>query len=257
VLTTGPTGNVTWRVEREPFGERYAVRAGSTLHQPLALPGQEDRGEELAYNIFRWYRSGWGRYTQADPLEELRASEPNLYRYAQARPNSVTDAVGLWSIDDSCGGCKGGYCFGGKAAVQSGIDVACGKFLKKPKCAQFIENLQWGVALDTGKTEPLGPCMRRLCDSKNKIYCSQNTQSGKSGTSCAKTNSGPGVNGSITLMCGAGTGDCYFDQGAGWSHTIFHEMVHVCGLVGAESYEPGPFMKIFQKIMMTCAGAPN
>lgn len=45
------------------------------------------------YNIFRWYRSGWGRYTQADPIG-LRGGS-NLYRYALANPIRYTDPLGL------------------------------------------------------------------------------------------------------------------------------------------------------------------
>jgi hypothetical protein len=48
-------------------------RAG-TDEQPLRFPGQDIAahgmaGVEESYNIFRWYKGGWGRYTQADPLE--------------------------------------------------------------------------------------------------------------------------------------------------------------------------------------------
>jgi hypothetical protein len=67
VLQTSSTGAVVWRVEREPYGQAFAHRAGADRHQPLAFPGQEEKGE-VSYNIFRWYRSGWGRYTQGDPL---------------------------------------------------------------------------------------------------------------------------------------------------------------------------------------------
>jgi RHS repeat-associated protein len=44
-------------------------------------------------NIFRWYRSGWGRYTQADPLG-LDGDE-NLYRYAMNNPIVAFDPLGL------------------------------------------------------------------------------------------------------------------------------------------------------------------
>ena len=254
ILTTNATGAIDWRVEREPYGTPYALRAGTTRHQPLSFPGQETSDLEITYNVFRWYTAGWGRYTQADPLGELRASEPNLYRYARANSIRVTDPLGLWAIDKSCDGCPGGYSFGGKKAVQDGVNVACNNFLKKPKCASLIENLQFSKAMDTGKFEPLGPCMRRLCDGDNKIYCAQNTDP-QNPEACAKAN----PFGAITMMSGAGTGNCYFDKGAGWSHTVFHEMVHICGLTDteSESYGTGPYSKLFQKIMWTCAGVLN
>jgi RHS repeat-associated protein len=252
ILQTDATARIVWQVEYEPYGTVYAMRRGEAKHQPMRFPGQEAWGSgELSYNVHRWYRGGWGRYTQADPLDELRASEPNLYRYARANPATFSDPLGLWSVDKSCDECPGGYCFGGKKAVTAGVSIACNKFLKKPKCAALIENLQFSNTMDTGKAEPLGPCMRRLCDSDNKIFCAQNTNPQFPGA-CAKANPG----GALTLMCGSGTGSCYFDKGAGWSHTIFHEMVHVCGLTdtASESYGTGPYSKLFQKIMWTCAG---
>jgi hypothetical protein len=45
------------------------------------------------YNIFRWYRAGWGRYTQADP-EGLREGT-NLFSYVYDRPTALVDPYGL------------------------------------------------------------------------------------------------------------------------------------------------------------------
>lgn len=44
-------------------------------------------------NIFRWYRSGWGRYTQSDPMG--LAGGVNLYRYAEGNPLTNIDSLGL------------------------------------------------------------------------------------------------------------------------------------------------------------------
>jgi uncharacterized protein RhaS with RHS repeats len=51
--------------------------------------------------VFRWYRAGWGRYTQADPLG-LRA-DVNLFRYGVASPLVNIDRLGLvvWNCDIS------------------------------------------------------------------------------------------------------------------------------------------------------------
>jgi RHS repeat-associated protein len=51
-------------------------------------------GEEN-YNIFRWYRAGWGRYTQNDPLERETSAIQNGYRYALSNPLSLDDPTGL------------------------------------------------------------------------------------------------------------------------------------------------------------------
>lgn len=44
-------------------------------------------------NVFRWYRGGWGRYTQTDPI--ALAGGLNLYAYASGDPVSVADPYGL------------------------------------------------------------------------------------------------------------------------------------------------------------------
>jgi len=44
-------------------------------------------------NIFRWYRSGWGRYTQFDPDRESGVRYP--YAYVGNRPTVMTDPLGL------------------------------------------------------------------------------------------------------------------------------------------------------------------
>ncbi len=54
---------------------------------------QTDAGSEENYNIFRWYKSASGRYTQADPIG-LNGGM-NLYRYAGDDPVAYADPLGL------------------------------------------------------------------------------------------------------------------------------------------------------------------
>jgi RHS repeat-associated protein len=96
ILQTDAAANVIWRVEREPYGRIYHVRAGASRYQPLAFPGQEDDGGEMTYNIFRWYRAGWARYTQADPLGTL--GDANPYQYAMGTPLTNVDPLGLYTV---------------------------------------------------------------------------------------------------------------------------------------------------------------
>jgi RHS repeat-associated protein len=102
ILQTTSNDAVVWRAEYEPFGNVYALRAGTTTDdQPLRFPGQQvayrtSSGEEN-YNIFRWYRSGWGRYTQSDPIG-IRGKDPlrDRRRWKSERPvkPSWTSIVG-------------------------------------------------------------------------------------------------------------------------------------------------------------------
>lgn len=100
-LQTNPSGIAVWRVEYEPFGSVYAARTGNAADQRLRFPGQEldDQTPERTYNIFRWYRSAWGRYTQADPLGVTGTGESNLFAYAGNDPLGHVDPLGLREIE--------------------------------------------------------------------------------------------------------------------------------------------------------------
>lgn len=94
IAQTDATGTLVWHAEYDPYGEIYAFRTGASKYQPLRFPGQEaGTGDDRSYNIFRWYRSGWGRYTQADPIGLQGGLD--LYRYAGANPLSNVDRTGL------------------------------------------------------------------------------------------------------------------------------------------------------------------
>jgi RHS repeat-associated protein len=105
LLQTDSTTAIVWRAEHEPYGNVYLMRKGSRADQPLRLPGQETEmaweGSEENYNVFRWYRAGWGRYTQADPLGTK--SDTDVYRYTYNQPTTSVDRLGLtsWHCDIS------------------------------------------------------------------------------------------------------------------------------------------------------------
>jgi RHS repeat-associated protein len=102
VLQTDPSGAVIWRAEYDPYGDVRQMRVGTPIDQPLRLPGQElamnSEGGEESYNIFRWYRSGWGRYTQVDPIGFQGG--PNLYAYSFENPETFVDPFGLYCTSD-------------------------------------------------------------------------------------------------------------------------------------------------------------
>jgi RHS repeat-associated protein len=94
IRQTDSTGRVLWQAEYEPYGTIYAIRRGEARHQPLRLPGQTaEEGSDLYQNVFRFYRAGWGRYTQADPIG--LQSDLNLVAYAGANPLANADPTGL------------------------------------------------------------------------------------------------------------------------------------------------------------------
>ncbi len=100
LIETNVEDDVTWQAEQEPYGEVWALRAGN-VHQPLRFPGQVseqfDTGangaSELSYNLTRWFRPGWGRYSEPDPIKLIGGLD--LFRYAVDDPTVRTDRTGL------------------------------------------------------------------------------------------------------------------------------------------------------------------
>jgi RHS repeat-associated protein len=100
LLQTDPSTAIVWRAEYEPYGNVYLMRKGSRADQPLRFPGQEAamtwEGTEENYNVFRWYRAGWGRYSQADPVGFEAGT--NFFGYASGNPISASDPFGLLAV---------------------------------------------------------------------------------------------------------------------------------------------------------------
>jgi RHS repeat-associated protein len=102
LIQTNATGDVFWQAEYEPYGRVFTLRT-TPQHQPLRLPGQESEelnlsadgngASERFYNIFRWYRPSWGRYSQSDPIGLVGGE--NTYRYSEDDPVSNLDPSGL------------------------------------------------------------------------------------------------------------------------------------------------------------------
>jgi RHS repeat-associated protein len=132
ILQTSSTAAVVWRAEYEPFGNVHQLRAGTAADdQPLRFPGQQvafttAAGEE-DYNIFRWYRGEWGRYTQADPAG-VQAS-PSLYAYADDNPLWSVDPLGLMTFTWIWGP--------GKPKPSMNPSAMCKGALTKAACTNF------------------------------------------------------------------------------------------------------------------------
>lgn len=97
ILQTNELARVVWQAEYEPFGRIYAMRVGEGKYQPLRFPGQiADIGSpepDVYYNVHRYYRASWGRYTQSDPIG-LQGGL-NLFQYAMQNPVGNYDRDGL------------------------------------------------------------------------------------------------------------------------------------------------------------------
>ncbi|HUP62563.1 MAG TPA: RHS repeat-associated core domain-containing protein [Thermoanaerobaculia bacterium] len=106
LMQTNTAGAVVWHAEYQPYGEIWTLRVPTApddespapiIDQPLRFPGQEAamtwEGTEERYNIHRWYRPSFARYTQADPIG-LQGGV-NLFAYTHGNPINVSDATGL------------------------------------------------------------------------------------------------------------------------------------------------------------------
>jgi len=165
LIQTSSSGAVVWRAEHAPYGDVFAFRAGAAVHQPLRLPGQiaQDRIEPH-YNVFRWYRSSWGRYTQSDPIGILGGK--NVFSYVVANPIHSIDRLGLvgWKCDFTVSG--GGEVVGG-GALRATCTSDC---VNKQRRWVMLTGAIWGftfgipisftgahnVSLEDGTTTPAG-----------------------------------------------------------------------------------------------------
>jgi RHS repeat-associated protein len=156
-LQTDAAANVFWRVEYEPYGRVWTLRPPTLAdqHQPLRLPGQEAEQFNLGtnglterfYNVFRWYRPNWGRYTQPDPVG-LEEGDTDLFLYARDRPLLLIDPFGL----RACGPCddcpSGTWSFQGLGFTAGffrwGRTITAGTF----KCAKGIGLTELKVTID-------------------------------------------------------------------------------------------------------------
>lgn len=187
--------------------------------------GRESR-QANGNNVFRWYRGGWGRYSQADPYG-VRRDELNLFGYVNARPTSLADPFGLYAIQSNCD-CPGTSL----GNIPQGVVAAC-NYPKKPACADLLKKFTFGG-------EPLDQCLKKRCSDGTKIFCHPEVK-------------GPcgGYSGGIYLY-GGGPG-CPRQKGFGVGPTIFHESIHSCGLA-QEPYKEQPYSNVFNKIMDVCTG---
>src|SRR6266508_703969 len=72
--------------------------AGSRLSWPARFPGQEfdEETAEREFNIFRWYRCSFGRFTQTDLTGILAGLD--LFAYSLQNPIRFADPAGLVTV---------------------------------------------------------------------------------------------------------------------------------------------------------------
>jgi RHS repeat-associated protein len=229
VLQTDANAEVVWQVEYEPYGAVHAFRTGADRYQPLRFPGQEAETfgaggtgvSERGYNIFRWYRAGWGRYTQVDPLGvhvgPISEGLAHPYLYVSGRPTRLYDDLGLFEMDDSCDPCikrtsgPNSPSANQYSTIYLSVREACDKQLSQ------ITNV------------PLRRCIGKSCD-RGKVICRDNCPSDQLGGTTDVV--GAAI---LNLVGGAirSTKLCVnnWDKltAAGIGNVAVHEWAHGCG----------------------------
>jgi len=84
---TATATSVSWKLASGPSTSSRAANVWRA--SKLRRKSRQTNG----YNVFRWYRSGWGRYSQADPIA-LKGGL-NLYSYSLGNPTRMIDPLGL------------------------------------------------------------------------------------------------------------------------------------------------------------------
>jgi RHS repeat-associated protein len=219
LIQTDPTTAIVWRAEHEPYGNVYLMRKGSRTDQPLRFPGQEAampwEGAEENYNVFRWYRGGWGRYTQADPIA-LKGGT-NLFRYANANPVREIDARGL-KCSAQCPECPGGtwafYGVNGGFLLSLGslsyglnvgiFDAVCTSSSKK--CTYYVNCEQgFGIGFSININASVGAVFNAPCSDSISGVSFGATTNGYGGAGAAASGS-VGSSGSVMVGGSAGLG---------------------------------------------------
>ena len=126
----------------------------------------------ISYNIFRWYRSGSGRYTQADPIGLVPTilGVKNLFAYADANPIEHGDRLGLYSIAkncaDTCGPDNVTSCYGNPQkinCVKNLIEEMKERVFFSAPCKKALQDAgKWRQV--AGSLMPSAPYPRITCD---------------------------------------------------------------------------------------------
>ena len=96
VAATDEQGNVIWREEYEPYGNRLTKEEGSKENEQFYTGKQEEAELGLQYFGARWYDPSIGRFISMDPVgfQEGNVHSFNRYAYANNNPYLFVDPDG-------------------------------------------------------------------------------------------------------------------------------------------------------------------
>lgn len=100
LAATDTAGNLLWKENYKPYGEKLTRSAGSSSNK-IGFHGKaHDDGTGLSYMGARYYDPVLGRFTGIDPVDFQEASlhSFNRYTYANNNPYRYVDPDGRWAL---------------------------------------------------------------------------------------------------------------------------------------------------------------
>jgi RHS repeat-associated protein len=104
VAATDQSGNIIWKEEYKPFGERIIDDPKSEINSNWFTGKAEEEGFGIQYFGARWYHQESARFMSMDPVGVAESVEANpmmfnRYAYANNNPYRFVDPDGRWSTE--------------------------------------------------------------------------------------------------------------------------------------------------------------
>jgi RHS repeat-associated protein len=187
-----------------------------TLANDFGYTAREFAEAGLWYYRARYYQPAIGRFLSRDPFGQ-RNKKGEWYAYADSRPGSLIDSLGLFSISPNCSAPPFGPRF--LTAVQN----MCDKTMPGTPCHRALQNISAALG---GGADDLPSCIQKGCHGGGQRIACDPCEG-----NCGVT---PPLRGAVIIIGGAKNPNCPVSRGYGWGPTVFHESLHACGFF----YEP-------------------
>lgn len=219
-LATTGTGGLAWRgVFRSFGGDDTGAQAAGVF---LRFPGQWQDDNwlglgkfELSHNVHRWYEVGVGRYTTPDPVSSVGAKK--AFSYADSSPLLHIDPLGLFTVDPSCD-CE--------RQLSDNIPLGLAKatqWARSPACSGALDKFPEVKSCVARRFSPI----EQGREPNIRCHSTPPPEGSFCGSYTPRLLTAPAT---IHLFPGGSFCPRFIPQ-LGIGSTIFHEVLHSCGLL--------------------------